>query len=311
MAKVTSDDLQWIAKKAQLHGYGGKFQELGGGEVNDSFKLQCQGDSVVVRVARYSDQHTLIQEAHALQRLDMRGVPKLIFFDEKVKLHGRLWVVEECLPGHPVRQLSLEHFTNLGKLLARVHRVQAPEPFHIDLWGQLLFNCKRFGDEEKLLNHPDKEMRTIFRRAKQYFADRQSLVDTVVPALLHSDATPSNTLVDGDNVALIDWEFARYGDPLNDFATMFYEDIEYNQGKWRIQITPKEKSSLLGGYAEAGGIIDEARMALWMVHDKLGAAAFLYWRLYETDRENGGTSPDQYRRDFFAIRASLERALNI
>ncbi len=45
-------------------------------------------------------------------------------------------------------------------------------------------------------------------------------VDDLELSLIHGDATPSNVLVDGQKINLIDWEFARFSDPMRDFSTI-------------------------------------------------------------------------------------------
>jgi hypothetical protein len=42
------------------------YKELGGGEVNNTFLLTCSELKIVLRIARYNDQHTLQYEAQAL-----------------------------------------------------------------------------------------------------------------------------------------------------------------------------------------------------------------------------------------------------
>ena len=91
-----------------------------------------------------------------------------------------------------------------------------------------------------------------------YSADFGPKLEQVIPALIHLDVAPSNILVNGDNGGgLIDWEFAKFSDPMAEFSTVFYDDMEYNNGKWCIQITDKERTALLDGYQKGGGEVYE------------------------------------------------------
>jgi thiamine kinase-like enzyme len=127
--------------------------------------------------------------------------------------------------------------------------------------------------------------------------------------LIHGDATPSNILIQNDNVSLIDWEFSKYKDPMAEFSTIFYEDMEYNQGKWRVHITVEEKRALYNGYTSAGGEIDEEQIGFWMNFDKLGAAIFLYWRMNHSQRDASAEQKAQYRVDYDNIISSLKQYL--
>ncbi len=88
----------------------------------------------------------------------------------------------------------------------------------------------------------------------------------VPPLLLHGDFRTGNYLVDaGRLTAVLDWEFAHWGDPL--------EDLGWMLGKyWRFGAYEREaggigsREALLAGYeAEAGHAIDRAAVPYWEV----------------------------------------------
>lgn len=293
-----------------LTGYAGQFRPLGGGELNDTFLLVCDSGPVVLRVARYADEQGLRHEAKALSLLSVAGVPRLIYFNPEHKINNRTWILETGVSGTTVGRLSVKQFENLGKLLAKVHQVEGDGEV-IDPWEIFLNATKGFGDESYLLSHPDLRLRTLIERAQQHFEKQALLFEQVSPRLVHGDATPSNVLVSGDEVALIDWEFSRFNDPMAEFSTIYYDDIEYNQGKWRIKITPEERAALFTGYEAAGGTIALERLNFWMDHDKLGAAVFLYWRINESGRAADEAQMTQYVIDLENLTASLERSMSL
>ena len=88
----------------------------------------------------------------------------------------------------------------------------------------------------------------------------------VPPRLLHADFRTGNYLVDrGELTAVLDWEFAGFGDPL--------EDLGWMLGKyWRFGAYEREaggigtREALFAGYeAEAGHAIDRAAVPYWEV----------------------------------------------
>lgn len=304
-SSIDLDTISYALEIASINGFAGTFDELGGGEVNDTYKIQLTDKPIILRVAKDEGQTTLAFEARALQLLKSEHVPQLIFFDDKHFLNNRYWILETYLPGKTTKRLNQKQFYNLGYLLADVHKVPGTLA-KTDLRQQFLYACRSFGDEKKLLNHPDSRLRRLLIKEFYNFSLKQPEFNHVKPTLTHIDVTPSNILVDGDIVGLIDWEFSKFNDPMVDFSTIYYEDIEYNQGKWRIKIEPEEKTALFKGYQANGGRINETRIRYWIALDKLGAAVFLYWRINESPRVTSETELHQYRLDYNNLLTSLE-----
>jgi Ser/Thr protein kinase RdoA (MazF antagonist) len=309
-ALSTARDIQFAANACGLLGYTGNYKPLGGGEVNDTYLLDFGDTKTVLRIARHEGQQTLRAEANALQLLEGVGrIPALIHYDDASLINGRHWIMESQLPGNTSERLTPTQFGNLGSLLAQVHQHRKPESVGVSAWDQFLDSCKAFGNEDTLLNHPDRLMRRLINKGQVYIADFQPKLEQVIPTLIHSDATPSNILVDGDTVGLIDWEFAKFSDPMAEFSTVFYDDMEYNNGKWRIQITAEERSALFDGYRAGGGTLNEERVNFWMTHDKLGAAVFLYWRIYQSGHYASEQQIEQYKIDLAKLQESLVKLL--
>lgn len=310
MAHTTLDDISEAAKVGGLKSFKGNYQVLGGGEINDTFLLHFVDKKAILRIAKHSDQKSLHQEARALMLLNSTKIPRLIYFDENSRINGRQWILESYISGNTVKRLSINQFNNLGILLANIHSAKSGK-VGITIWSCFLDECKMFGDENFLLNHPDPELNELISFARKLFERWQKQLNEVPESLIHGDATPSNILVENDSVSLIDWEFSKFKDPMAEFSTIFYDDMEYNQGKWRVHITKEEKEALYRGYASNGGIIDEERVKFWMIFDKLCAAIFLYWRINQSEREASAEQLKQYRIDYDKLVSSLKRHLFI
>lgn len=306
---VLQHHIEAVVRISGIPGFTGHFQALGGGEVNDTFLLDTEQEKYILRITRRAGRDTLRKEAEALKLLDLPEVPKLIFFDPNQQIEGHYWIVESYVEGIIKDRLNENEFNQLGRLLAKIHKTKDTANKPIDLWQHFLYSCRSFGDERALLDHEDTRLRGLINRAKAIFNNRQSTFDSVQLCLVHGDATPSNILVNQDSVRLIDWEFARFSDPMMEFSTIYYDDMEFNRGKWRIKIKPLEKQALFAGYAEAGGQIDEERIVFWMNFDKLGAAVYLYWKIYQSGDEVTQKKLDQYSIDLNNLSTSLERNL--
>ncbi|HSW74439.1 MAG TPA: aminoglycoside phosphotransferase family protein [Candidatus Saccharimonadales bacterium] len=290
-------------------GYQNSYRSIGGGELNDTYILTFDSDKkLVLRVARYENQESLANEARALELLDSKHVPQLVFFDKKSRIDNRLWILEGYQSGTNIKRLNTTQFYSLGILLAAIHRVKS-ESVEINVWRYFIEACRTFGNEAKLLSHSDDRIQRLTVAAKIYFESEQPMFDNVTPVLIHGDATPGNILVDKTNVSLIDWELSYFSDPMAEFPTIYYDDMEYNKGKWRVHISSDERNALFKGYEEAGGVIDQERLKLWMIFDKLGAAVFLHWRIHESGRNISREQLSQYQLDLKNLLNSLEKSL--
>lgn len=304
---INTDDLKRILDIAGISGVTGSYDLLGGGEGNDTFVITCGATKYVVRIAKYPANNNLLHEANALKRLNLAQVPKLVYYDNDQRIKNRSWIVQTRVDGSSTDTLSPIQYENLGRLLAHIHRVQLDKPIKLDFWNSFLNATKHFGDEQKFLNHTDVKLHKLIQRSRDYF--QSQIFETIKPSLTHGDVSLNNMLVSGDTVSLIDWEFSRFSDPMVDFATMFYEDMAYNKGRWRIHITPEEKRSLFAGYISAGGVIDEQRLQVWFVFDKLGSAAYLYWKLHESNHAITLAQAEQYKEDYGKLTESLAHTL--
>lgn len=93
-----------------------------------------------------------------------------------------------------------------------------------------------------------------------------------VPAIVHGDVRNGNLIVGSDGLrAILDWELALAGgDPMEDLAWGAVR-------MWRFGHDPlevggfAERSALIAGYVEAGGVYDAARFEWWK------AARTLWW----------------------------------
>lgn len=309
VSSASQDNINQAVRVSRLAGYTGSFKELGGGEVNETFVLDCGPDKVVLRISRYDTTKTLHQEARALRLLNLEKVPKLIFFDEGSRIDGRLWIIESYIEGSPAELLDAKQYCSLGRLLAQVHKVRQGDEAEINFWEYFLDVSKSFGNERSLLSHPDTRLKQLINKGHSYLQSQKSQFSPIAKSLIHGDATPSNVLVDGDEVSLIDWEFSTFKDPMSDFSTIYYEDIDYNKGKWRVKITQQNRDALFDGYKDAGGALDEQRIQVWMNLDKLGAAVYLYWKLHESGHSIDEKTIRQYQLDLNNLMGSLERNL--
>lgn len=55
MSDINIEDINQAVAISKLQGFTGNYRELGGGEVNDTFVLDCSSSKTVLRITKYSD----------------------------------------------------------------------------------------------------------------------------------------------------------------------------------------------------------------------------------------------------------------
>src|SRR5487761_1207936 len=171
---VRLEEIKQAVAFSNLQGFTGNYTELGGGEVNETFILNCGGSKAILRITKYSDVNNLNQEARAFGLLDLSRVPKLIYFNEAQRINDKGWIIESYIQGQQVNGLTIKQFEKLGELLAQIHKVQSKDTIKLDFWDNFLDASQHFGNEQTLLNHPDTKLNELIHRAYSYF---QSLSD--------------------------------------------------------------------------------------------------------------------------------------
>jgi len=118
---------------------------------------------------------------------------------------------------------------------------------------------------------------------------------TEAARLVHADCRTGNFLVqDGHLVGLLDWEFARFSDPLEDLGWMLARC-------WRVGVTGRHA----GGLGSRAALLDAYQTATGTTLDRQAVVA---WELFATIRW-GLIALQQAARHHGGGEASLELAL--
>lgn len=153
---------------------------------------------------------------------------------------------------------------DLGRALAGIHAIPVEGPLlaleERDVLGQARDGLDLVG-----------EARPAFELGLRWLQDHRPAA--VPPTVLHGDFRIGNLLVEGDDLmAVLDWELAHRGDPLEDLGWLCVR-------AWRFGGTRPvggigEVDDLLAGYRDGGGaVVDEGALRWWT------AAGTLTWGL--------------------------------
>jgi aminoglycoside phosphotransferase (APT) family kinase protein len=244
-------------------------------------------------------QQAALGEARTGETVPRPYTPREIIRVEDDALPGGGMLVHEHQPGRPapVAMVSAAARERLGACLAWVHRhpregymlwpsLDARRGTRAALFRDRLATVERYASvREPLLAAPAlvERLRALDLPPSAGWQQRGFV-------LLHGDLSSGNILWDGEHVTLIDWEFARDGDPAEDLAYLVSEQ----------QMPPDLVAEIAEAYvAESGDPWALARLPAWLPLVALDAA--LWWADYRlAQRADPTRDPD--------VRARLERA---
>jgi len=225
-------------------------------------------------------------------------VPEPLFASDEPALFGRPFFIMRrapgiALPDRITSDLALDPALpmiaeRLGGELARIHAIRPPRS---DL--AFLAPCADTGPIRQIAGfrayldrHP--RPRPVLEWGIRWLETH--IPPTDAPVLCHHDFRTGNYLVDGAAVtAILDWEFAGWGDP--------HEDIGWFCCKsWRFARLDREAGGIADrapfyrGYErESGGVIDRRRVRFWEV---LASVRWAMIALEQTDRHMIGGERD-------------------
>jgi len=292
VADLDARDPAWLLPVLRRHGLipdepGWRVALAPGGSTDRTFRVSgADGDhQLTLRLARPGLRRWLRHEAEVLRELaavDGACTPREIVRIEDPALPEGEMLVHDHLRGEPMplSDLPAGARERLGSCLEVVHRAVRPGYM---VWPSLEVREGTRADAYRARV----DVLTRFHAAREGLAEIDARVaalravelpaaagwDEPLFSLLHGDLSAGNILWDDGRPTLIDWEFARDGDPAEDLAYLTSE----------AGLTPEELADVAEGYVAAGGEAWAfARLPVWLPLVRLDAA--LWWADYWLDR---------------------------
>ena len=285
-------ELGWLLDILRRHGLtpdepGWRVTLAPGGSTDRTYRVSGPDGEhqLTLRLARPGLRRWLRHEADVLRELAMiegACTPRDVIQITDPALPEGEMLVHDHLRGEPMalRELPAEARERLGACLEVVHRAIRPGYM---VWPSLEVREGTRADAFRARV----EVLTRYRAAREGLAEIDARVDalrsTDLPAaagwdepvfsLLHGDLSAGNIIWDVGRPTLIDWEFARDGDPAEDLAYLTSE----------ARLDPEQLADIAEGYVAAGGEAWAfARLPVWLPLVRLDAA--LWWADYWLER---------------------------
>lgn len=205
---------------------------LGRGATNTAWQIITDSDAFVLRVPHRSAEEAprpMKDEFAALARVPTGVGTRGIAFDDSADnpLDHR-YVLTTFVPGQikDAAQWEASDFARLAKTLARLHTVEealagpvhAPEHDQVSLSGHLEAGLQWWKESHPtLFKNPDiASLVPVVQAFVRRCEDKGGVARRF--SLIHGDLIVGNVVSDGDDMSLIDWEWAEFGDVAQDLA---------------------------------------------------------------------------------------------
>ncbi|MDO4943484.1 MAG: choline kinase family protein, partial [Lachnospiraceae bacterium] len=256
------------------------------GMTNRSFLFTCRAQRYIMRIPGVGTDQLINrqEEASVYQIIKRKHIcDDIVYIDP-----GNGYKITEFLEGARVCDpLSVNDLRLCMKKLREFHSMELKVGHEFDIFGQIEFY-------QELWNGVPSAYKDYYNTKEKIFS-LKSYIDTHIEkkVLTHIDAVPDNFLFIGDEIRLIDWEYAGMQDPHVDIA-MFCIYSLYNK---------QQVDRLIDIYFE-GQCLDETRIKIYCY---IAACGLLWsnWCEYKRNLgvEFGEYSLCQYRyaKDYYKI----------
>ena len=239
---------------------------LTGGASRETWRCDVDGDPHVVQRQRPGATHDMAVEAAVLRAAGAEGVPVPPLVGHVVDGEGVSSTVSRFVPGETIARKILrdERFgparrrlvADLGTALARIHRMRPDAVTGLAEVDPLVTYRRQLDD----LGQPHPAFELAFRWLERNRPDGHG------PSVVHGDFRLGNVIVDDDGLAaVIDWELAHLGDPVEDLGWLCVPAWRFGGRGAVAGIADREV--LLDAYAaESGTTIDRGTLRWWEVN---------------------------------------------
>jgi aminoglycoside phosphotransferase (APT) family kinase protein len=231
---LQSKVLEYLKEKDPLHSGLYEIELLPTGHYHTNFKITADGTSFVLRLSvmqlsRKSDQ--IQKEFDVLSYLEPYGIaPSPKYLD----LDGFEYplLIEEFISGETPHLLNDKSVEKFGRAISSVNTIPLKDghPFETRIPNYIVdleyyANIWREIQNDTAIEIWKKEVDEFTEQLCGILVNRQSILDSVKPALIRRDANPTNFIDIGDKYRVIDWEVARVDDPSITLAS-FLNEVE-------------------------------------------------------------------------------------
>jgi aminoglycoside phosphotransferase (APT) family kinase protein len=239
-------------------------RRLSGGASRETWRFRADGRDLVVQRQRAGDVRDMLGEAAVVRAAAQAGVPVPELVAAERNADGSAWMVLAAVEGETIaRKIQRDDdfaaartvvVPQLGAALARIHRIDTTAVPQLDRIDQVAYYTELLDG----LGQPHPVLELVRNWLLDHAPDAASAAETVV----HGDFRLGNVIVGDDGLrAVIDWELAHLGDPMEDLGWLCVK-------AWRFGGSPPvaglgDYDELFAAYEAAGGAAVDPEVVRW------------------------------------------------
>lgn len=242
-----------------------ELRRLSGGASRETWRFMADERPLILQRQRAGDARDMLVEAGVVRAAEAAGVPVPRLIDARRRDDGAAMMVVEAVEGETIaRKIQRDDeyaaartrlVADLGHALARIHRIDPDTVQGLVETDQLAYYTEVMGSIGQ--PHP------VLELVRNWLVDHQPARGPV--RVVHGDFRLGNVIVGPDGLAaVIDWELAHLGDPMEDLGWLCVKAWRFGGGPPVAGLGAYEE--LFAAYeAGGGGPVDPATVLWWEV----------------------------------------------
>jgi aminoglycoside phosphotransferase (APT) family kinase protein len=240
-------------------------QRLSGGASRETWRFLADGVPRIVQRQRAGDERDMMIEADVVRAAGAGGVPVPRLLAAERQPDGASFMVLEAIEGETIaRKIQRDDayvtarealVADLGTALARIHSLDPASLPGLTQTDQVEYYTSVLDS----LGHPH----PVLELVRNWLVDHQP--PTSSPTVVHGDFRLGNVIVGEQGLnAVIDWELAHVGDPMEDLGWLCVKAWRFGGGPPVAGLGSYD--DLVGPYEAARGVaVDRVAMHWWEV----------------------------------------------
>jgi aminoglycoside phosphotransferase (APT) family kinase protein len=241
-------------------------RRLSGGASRETWRFLADGRPTIVQRQRAGDQRDMLIEADVVRAAAAAGVPVPELLAAERQPDGAAFMVLEAIEGETIARKILRDddyrpargnlVGDVGRALASIHAIEpASLPKLVEIDDQVAY----YTDALDTLGQPH----PVLELVRNWLVEHRPAEGRA--AVVHGDFRLGNLIVGTEGLnAVIDWELAHIGDPMEDLGWLCVKAWRFGQGPPVAGVGQYDE--LIAAYEAAAEVtIDRAAMHWWEV----------------------------------------------
>jgi aminoglycoside phosphotransferase (APT) family kinase protein len=240
-------------------------RRLSGGASRETWRFTADGRDLVIQRQRAGAVRDMLGEAAVVEAAHAGGVPVARLIDAQQRDAGAAYMILEAVEGETIARKILRDdrfavarrrlVAQLGDAAARIHRLDPAALPALESVDQIA----SYGELLDALGRPH----PVLELVRNWLVEHRPPASR--PCVVHGDFRLGNVIVGDDGLrAVVDWELAHIGDPMEDLGWLCVKAWRFGGGEPVAGLGAYD--DLFAAYEAAGGVaVDPVAVRWWEI----------------------------------------------